>query len=81
MLPNKYIKHINFMDVCFGVMHQDVWEESVIFSGQWVNQGQVHYHNMNIFETIQIMKKDLPNWSQTNDTNFRKALWHPVKIQ
>jgi hypothetical protein len=79
--PSKYIKHNRFLDICFAVYSVDRWSESIVLSGEWYNQGQVSPYRMGRFEIIQIMDKDFSNWLETNDTDFRKAKWVPVKIQ
>ena len=77
--PSKYIKHKRSMDVCFAIYHQDIWLKSVLFSGEWYNQGQVAPFRLGRYETIQIMKEDIPNWLETDETDFRKANWYPLK--
>ena len=57
----KIIKHKEFKDVAYFVSSQDLWAESLVLQGAWLNQGFIQTWCLNR-EQIQINNKDFDNW-------------------
>lgn len=57
----KIIKHTNSKDVAFYVTNKDVWSESIVLDGTWMNLGFTKSWLIEQ-DNIQIFNTDLGNW-------------------
>ncbi len=80
-MTGKAIKHKLHKDVCFYVTNQDEQQDKFVLKGYWVNLGMEKSWIMTNNTTIEVTKKELPEWLYCLNKDakcLRHEQWKPI---